>query len=164
MIVAGNRHAHAGGIALGQGLQSNVVFHGVVILSQLLPGRLQQPQPILRLFQQFAQLRLFYAKKIVHGIRIIVVLQNSANGGDSEAHVLQRGDAPGYGKLIFAVIPVAGKAIDLRRPQQAGLIVMAQHADADSGQLREFSNFQHTVLLQICRFSELTDIVAPPTM
>ena len=66
--------------------------------------------------------------------RLLVVVQRkkTADLCQPEAHVLECGDAPDNGKLVFCAMAVVGKLVDKDGAQEPDLVVMPQHADADS--------------------------------
>ena len=61
-------------------------------------------------------------------------LGHAAHVGEGKAHVPQGRDPADLRQLILAVIAVIRFRINIRRVQQANLVVVAQHTDTDSGQ------------------------------
>lgn len=142
-LIAGNGHPHTGGIALGQGLDSNIISHGI-FLSQSFPCAVQQPQLPGHVLRLGLQHRLLGGKTFVQSLAVVIEVQHPADVRQTEPHVLQRRDAAHGGQLGLAVIAVVGKPVDLRRVQQPDVVIMAQHPDADAGQLGKFSDLQHS--------------------
>ena len=141
-LIAGEGHADAGRPPLGQIFQSNAVFHGAFILSQLCTGRVQEAQPLPRLRQEGLQHPLLLRQMAVQ-LLPSAVLQQRPDGGQAEAHVPQGGDAPRRGELLLAVVAVAGERVGVDGLEQPQLVVAAQHADAEPGQLGKGTDFQH---------------------
>ena len=134
VLVAGNRHLYGCGIALGNGLDDNVVTH-VFFLSQPFPGCVQKRQFVFRILQCSLQFLPPGREELLQLLPVIIDLKNSDDIGKGETHLLQSGDAPRCRKLIFPVIPVIREAVDFRRFQKADFIIVAEHPDADPGQL-----------------------------
>jgi hypothetical protein len=63
--------------------------------------------------------------------------------------VAQAADRAGRLQLVAAVAPVAGESIDLGRREQAGLVVVAQRADAQPAEPREPADREEVVHARI---------------
>ena len=78
---------------------------------------------------------------------ILPSLLAGLNLPQAKPHIPQRRDPPSHRQLVLAVITIAGGGINGCRGQQTNLVIVAQHADADPGQLGKFSDFQHCFVL-----------------
>lgn len=143
LLIAGNGHPHTGGIALRQGLDSNIISHSI-FLSQSFPRAVQQPQLPGHILRLRLQRRLLGGKTFVQPLAVVIEVQHPADVRQTEPHVLQRRDAAHGGQLGLTVIAVVGEPVDIRRVQQSDVVIMAQHPDADAGQLGKFSDLQHS--------------------
>ena len=68
----------------------------------------------------------------IQRVLVVVERKKAVDLRQPEAHVLECGDAPDNGKLVFCVIAVVGKLVDKDGAHEPDLVVMPQHADADS--------------------------------
>ena len=132
-VVAGDGHAHARGVALGQGLDGHIVVH-ICFLSQPLTGCVQKPQFLRRVGGERLQPGALRGQARIERRAVVINAQELARLAQTEAERAQRGDASGGDELPLAVIAVAGHGIDFRRGEQPHLIIVAQHTNADSGQ------------------------------
>ena len=133
IFIAWNGHAHGGGIALRNGLDGDVIAHGF-FLPQPLAGCIQKRQLARRILGKGVQLGFARTQISVQPLPVLVDFQNTHDIRQREAHILQRRDAADDGQLILAVIAVIGEAVNLGGFEQADLIIVAQHSDADPGQ------------------------------
>ena len=163
VLVARQGHADAGGIAFGQGLDCHIVFH-IVVLSQPFPRCLQKPQLLGRVLPQSGQLRLAHLQVGVQGLPVIVDGQDLPDGGQAEPQILQRCDAEHLGQMVLAVVAIPGHRVDLGGGQQPFLVVVAQHADTDSGQFGKFTDLQHSGTSVLVLISELKERIRPDTV
>ena len=115
----------------------------MLFLSQPFEGCVQKCQLARRILCLGLQLRPPDRKERLQPLTVVIDLEHPDDVGEGEAHVLQRGDAARRGQLILPVIPIIREAVDLDGLQESDLIVVAQHSDADPGQLRKFSDLQH---------------------
>lgn len=65
---------------------------------------------------------------------------------DRDLEVTKPGDRPSPLELLPAVVPVAGESIDLGRPEQVQLVVVAQGADTQPGQSSEAPDREQVVI------------------
>ena len=130
-LVAGDGHADGCAVAFGKGPEGDIVVHRFV-LSKSSPCRLDQPQPLRRVLRQRLQGLLLRGQMRIQRLFVVVQRKKTADLRQPEAHVLECGDAPDNGKLVFCVIAVVGKLVDKDGAQEPDLVVMPQHADADS--------------------------------
>ena len=132
VLVAGQDHPHTGGVTLGNGFDVDVVGH-VFFLSQPLSGCVQKPHPMGRNVCQRAK-RFFAGLQIaVQPFPVVIDQQNLPDVRQTEAHFLQGVDPVNSWQLFLAVITVAGEVVHFFGGQQADFIIVAQHADTDSG-------------------------------
>ena len=130
-LVAGDGHADGCAVAFGKSPEGDIVVHRFV-LSKSSPCRLDQPQPLRRVLRQRLQGLLLRGQMRIQRVLVVVEREKAVDLRQPEAHVLERGDAPDNGKLVFCVIAVVGKLVDKDGAQEPDLVVMPQHADADS--------------------------------
>ena len=141
LFISGNGHANRCRVSFRKLFQGYIIFHGFVILSHPFHRCFQKPHTICRLPLQLDQFCLL-VQQMLHQLRIVIrTQQHFPNVGQTKAHILQGSNPIGNRKLILTVIPIAGKRVNLCRLQQTDLIIMAQHTNADSGQLGKISDF-----------------------
>lgn len=123
-VVAGDGHAHARGVARGQGLDGHIVVH-ICFLSQPLTGCVQKPQFLRRVGGERLQPGALRGQARIERRAVVVQVQQLARLAQAEAERAQRGDASGGDELPLAVVAVAGHGIDLRWGEQPNLIIVA---------------------------------------
>lgn len=133
-VVAGEDLADAGYMPLRQGLDGDIVFHGFFFLSQPINGCVQEPQLVRRLPDGRLYRRPPGLQPPLHGVPVLPAGQQRCRVRQGEPQAPQGGDAAGGQQLGGRVPAVAGPGVDVLRYQQADLVVVAQHADADPGQ------------------------------
>ena len=134
-VVAGKDLADAGYLPLRQGLDGDIVVHLFFILSQPFDGCVQKPQPVQCLLNGGLHRCPLGQQARLHGGPVLPAGQQRGRLCQGEPQAPQGGDPVGGHQLGRRVPAVAGPGIGLLRHQQADLIVVAQHPDADSGQL-----------------------------
>ena len=133
-VVAGEDLADAGYMPLRQGLDGDIVFHGFFFLSQPINGCVQEPQLVRRLPDGRLYRRPPGLQPPLHGVPVLPAGQQRRRVCQGEPHVPQSSDTVGDHQLEGRILAVAGPGIGVLRHQQADLVVVAQHPDADSGQ------------------------------
>ena len=133
ILIAGDGHLYGGGVALGDRFQRDIIAHGL-FLSQPFSGCVQKRQFARRVKREFFQLALPGGKIALQRLAVVVNFEDFHDIGEGKSHVLERCDPAHRRELILPVIPVIGEAVDLGGFQETDLVIMAQHADADSGQ------------------------------
>ena len=88
----------------------------------------------------------------VECVLVVIQLQQLSDFRQMKAHVLERCDAPDGWQLVLVIVAVVGEPVDVDRAQQPNLVVMPEHADADSGQLGKISDFQQGGTLHAVHF------------
>ena len=132
VLIAGQNHAHTGGLALGDDFDVDVIIH-VFFLSQPFSGGVQKQHSAGCFIGQNEQLRLPGCQIAVQPLPVVVDQQNFPNLRQTESHFFQGVDAVDRRQLFFAVIAVAGECVHFAGGQQADLVIVAQHPNADSG-------------------------------
>ena len=135
LLVAGKRHAYRGRLPLGKCFDGYVYMHIFIFLSQPSQGCFQKPQPVCRLLSLRLKLRLSDEQVPPHRVAVVIAGEQLADGAKPEAHVLEGVDPPRKKQLLRLIVAVAGFGINPNGPEQADLVVVSQHADADSGKL-----------------------------
>ena len=158
LLIAGDGHAAGGGVALRQGADGDIVVHAF-FLSQASPGAVQEPELLADRLPLGFQLPLALGETRVQGFRVAVDRQQGPDLRQGKAHVPQGRDTADHGELGFAVVAVVGEAVGLGGLQQSDGVIVAQHPDADPGQLGELSDLQHGGTSH--PFSELRKRVSP---
>ena len=98
-------------------------------------GGVQKSQPSCGIRSLLLQLDLPDGEIVVNLFPVFATGKDFANQGQTEAKILQGSDSTDNGQLILTVVTIAGMRINGGRREQVDFIVMAQHANADSGQL-----------------------------